>query len=284
MPINAFLASIPALSWAFVFVVIPSSAWWATDRRAVVRPSRWQQLRVPLAWAATIVLASGLGWYSRSLRTGSSVSVDSVAKAVAQPEARQAPALEGRLSRTRDVESAARAPASPATGAGALADGPARAEADAVRPTAKVAEPALRDAPPPAAVASNGIMATPAAPVVPMRNAAEPLSAAWPVIEPQPARDLLGIAPAAIPGYAVRALRRNPSAEREIVVEQEIANGVVVSLFERPIGEELRARRLDAAKAQADERLARFVGGLRIEISGPLPMDSLSRLLELVSP
>jgi hypothetical protein len=104
------------------------------------------------------------------------------------------------------------------------------------------------------------------------------------VIEPQPARDLLGAAPASIPGYAIRALRRNPGAAREVVVEQEIADGVVVSLFERPIGEEFQARRLDSARGRVDERLARFVGALRIEISGPLPMDSLSRLLELVSP
>jgi hypothetical protein len=39
-----------------------------------------------------------------------------------------------------------------------------------------------------------------------------------------------------------------------------------------------------AAKARANERLARFVGGLRVEISGPLPADSLSKLLELITP
>ena len=39
-----------------------------------------------------------------------------------------------------------------------------------------------------------------------------------------------------------------------------------------------------AAKARSNERLARFVGRLRIEIAGPLPKDSLNRLLESVKP
>ena len=152
------------------------------------------------------------------------------------------------------------------------------AEADEVRPLAKSA------AQTPSAVASTGMAVTPAAPAAQALEAEERLSTLWPTIDPQPARDLLGFTPAAIPGYAVRALRRNPSVEREIVVEQEIANGVVVALFEQPVGQERQERRLDAAKARANERLARFVGGLRIEISGPLPMDSLSRLLDLVKP
>ena len=190
---------------------------------------------------------------------------------------RSAPAVGGRLFRATDSEPAQRSQTT-AAGTGAPADLPARAEADEIRPMAKSAAQA------PAPVANNGMMVTPAAPAVQALEAEERPSTRWPAIDPQPARDLLGLAPAAIPGYAVRVMRRNPSIEREIVVEQEIANGVVVSLFERPIGEDRQERRLDAAKARANERLARFVGGLRIEISGPLPMDSLSRLLELVRP
>jgi hypothetical protein len=37
-----------------------------------------------------------------------------------------------------------------------------------------------------------------------------------------------------------------------------------------------------APAVPADERLARYVGSLRVEIAGPLAADSLSRLLELV--
>jgi len=36
--------------------------------------------------------------------------------------------------------------------------------------------------------------------------------------------------------------------------------------------------------AAATDRLARFVGGLRVEISGPLSQDSLNRLLEQLKP
>lgn len=116
------------------------------------------------------------------------------------------------------------------------------------------------------------------------------LSTAWPVIEAKPARDLLGTDPVVIPGYGVRTLRRNPGAP-EVLVEQEISHGVVVSLFEQPFKQDapmliVDGRMIDsvAAKTSANERLARFIGGLRIEISGPLPMDSLSKLLELIKP
>jgi hypothetical protein len=119
----------------------------------------------------------------------------------------------------------------------------------------------------------------------------------WQAIQPESARILLGATPVTIPGYSVRALRRHPSS-REIVVEQELAEGVVVSLFESarelpraleeaPVIIDGAVARPDSVMAKAvrrNERLARFVGGLRVEISGPLPMDSLSRLLESVRP
>jgi hypothetical protein len=221
-----------------------------------LRPPRpvWRRLRVPLAWAATVVLALGLGWYGGSLRMAPSTAeapttpaLDAARAPVAQAETRPATPAAGR-----------RVPPPPAA-IGALADRPARVESDE------------RQAAPSASVASNAIVATPA---------------------PAFARDLLGVAPVAIPGYVVRSLRRNPSVAREVIVEQEIA-GVVVSLFERPIDEGAQAGRQDdqglvvdgrAAKATANERLARLVGGLRVEISGPLPMDSLSKLLELIRP
>jgi hypothetical protein len=36
--------------------------------------------------------------------------------------------------------------------------------------------------------------------------------------------------------------------------------------------------------AVGTERLARFIGGMRVEIAGPLSADSLNRLLEQVKP
>ena len=44
------------------------------------------------------------------------------------------------------------------------------------------------------------------------------------------------------------------------------------------------AAKLQVRSYTATERLARFVGSVRVEIAGPLPADSLSRLLERVKP
>jgi hypothetical protein len=131
-------------------------------------------------------------------------------------------------------------------------------------------------------VAGNAIVVT-AAPRDAARDtpARQRLSSVWPVIEHQPARDLLGAPPAAIPGVPIRAMRRNPDAS-EVLVEQDIGNGVLVQLFERRM--EAAGEVLQLGGRIANERLARFVGGLRIEIAGPLTADSLSRLLGRVTP
>jgi hypothetical protein len=55
-----------------------------------------------------------------------------------------------------------------------------------------------------------------------------------------------------------------------------------VQLFERRL--ETAGEVLPSGSRVANERLARFVGGLRIEIAGPLTADSLSRLLGQVAP
>lgn len=243
----------------------------------------WPRVRVPLAWAATIVLALGLGWYGRSLRSVDSITAtaarqtDTVPPPIALAPAPQPRPSDARPARAREVE-----PAAVLSSSGAL-DQPAqaRAEADETGRAAKAGVAA------PAPSASNAVAAVPAAPPALERRITTELPTAWPIIEPSTARQLLGTAPVTIPGYAVRTLRRNPDVEREIVVEQEIASGVTVSLIERSMGPQYQARRQDAAALRDDERnerLARFIGGLRVEISGPLPMDSLSRLLERVTP
>ena len=144
-------------------------------------------------------------------------------------------------------------------------------------------------APPPAAAeprpASLYVDGAPA-----RQRAAVIMSTTWPIIARQPARDVLGVEPVVIPGFAVRAYRRNPAA-REIVVEQITDAGTMISLIERRVDSNGYAdeRRMDSAAANApqamakaaNERLARFVGLLRVEIDGPLTPDSLSNLLEL---
>ena len=276
------------------------------------RPRVAWRLRIPLAWAATVVMAVGIGWLLRgpssALRVGTTDSrLDSSPSA--QPAA-EAPAIaldarpatsSGRAKQQRSNESESAqgyGPASAGDDRAALANRAALEERDERREVTKAADRLAPDsanlglrAAPPAPVASKAIVVdgTPldAARDVPARRR---LSTVWPVIEPQPAHDLLGAAPAAIPGLPIRAMRRNPVAA-EIVVEQEIDSGVVVHLFQRrmyPAAEGLHRYAEPSGQSTSgqitNERLARFVGSLRIEIAGPLTPDSLNRLLDLVAP
>lgn len=299
------------------------------------RASTWSRLRVPLAWAATVLVAVGLGYYAGF---SDSPRLKDAAPAAVQPmiatteSASTGPASDLAGARSSDVpgtpaDDERGAVAQPMASNGQMADRIARAETDQQRqaPAANAAEPGrLQDnrvdalansstaaaAPPaeqlarnrtsptlrevapaaaPSPAASGVIPVTPGA--ITIRGYRDPnsvrLTTSWPAIEATRAHDLLGTAPAAIPGFAIRSMRRNPGAVREVVVEQVIA-GAVVTLFERPL---IETRALEeaalpdslAAKAvRRNERLARFVGNLRVEIAGPLPADSLSRLLDLV--
>jgi len=264
---------------------------------------------MPLAWAATVLMAVGLGWFLRgpttALRMAASDSrLDSAPSAQPSAEAPpQAFTLDSRLAatptqpaeprRSNEAEAPQGFRADDAV-AGAAADRPpavpaAREETDGRRQVAKAADQLAQGsasaglrAAAPAPVAGNAIVVT-AAPLDAAHDAParQRLSSVWPVIEPQPARDLLGAPPVAIPGVPIRAMRRNPEAS-EILVEQDIGNGVLVQLFERRM--ETAGEVLQLGGRVANERLARFVGGLRIEIAGPLTADSLSHLLGRVTP
>lgn len=89
------------------------------------------------------------------------------------------------------------------------------------------------------------------------------------------------------------------------MVEQALDSSTVIEIFQRPAGTlgysvdgaklDTPARALGGQRERAPaalaaremapaDRLARFVGRLRVEIAGPLPVDSLNRLLEQVEP
>ena len=306
------------------------------------QPRLTWRLRRPLAWAATLILAVGIGWFARGSMMGSSDSEtasavsylgrpSSSAPARARPSAvadslaytdRPVPHLALRDQRQPDSANKdrdqrpladahapgapdnalqARESASAVTGAAAAST---EQKADAVaqilrqapsgatvrRQTA--AAPAATEPPAAPATVDGAAMSGAASGYVSTRGrrATPVLSTTWPIIARQPARDVLGVEPVVIPGFAVRAYRRNPGAQ-EIVVEQVTDAGTTISLIERRMDtsrDELS--RLDSAadntpRAMAkavNERLARFVGPLRIEIDGPLTPDSLSSLLELV--
>jgi hypothetical protein len=115
----------------------------------------------------------------------------------------------------------------------------------------------------------------------------------WPTIEREPARALLGADPVGVPGLRIVDLRRSPAGDGVVLVEQQVDSATVIQLFQRRVEAERQAAReaapAAAMKAQVrgyttSERLARFVGSVRVEIAGPLPADSLNKLLERVQP
>jgi hypothetical protein len=123
------------------------------------------------------------------------------------------------------------------------------------------------------------------------RSARELVDTAWPVINQPAARSILGAEPVGLPGLAARKIRRSPGSDKTVVVEQALDASTVIQIFQQAAG--------DAGGALSDptsygntggfartraNRLARFVGRLRVEITGPLSADSLNRLLEQVAP
>lgn len=222
-------------------------------------PRLWWQVRTPLAWAATVVLAVAVGWYFRG-------EVPQRAKLEPATPAEQA---------ARDRQVAAEAPvvAKSKTGPAALqnqAGAPAR-ELDQVAP-----------APRPSADLALPVAAARGELKVAVRDEAE----AWRSIPLADARAILGAAPAALEGLPIRRIQE--SGAGVVVLEQALDSATVIQLFEQRadhaagLAEGRAAQR--ARTDLASERLARYVGGLRVEIAGPLPVDSLSKLLERLKP
>jgi len=268
------------------------------------RPRLTWRLRVPIAWAASVVLALGLGYY-----IGGETLHEAAPPASARAQDSFAPTLGYSASRDRAVASG---PISPPPVAAKTAERraanqvAARNDAPTDRTAARVVLDSARAA---AAVVAiqprEGLReATPApvpsAAVVTSRGEAEAvfqqrgrlMATEWQIIRPGPARDLLGAEPVGIPGLAVRNIRRSPTGE-VVLVEQAVDSATVIQLFQRRLEDEYVTRQMErsATPAQArrlgsagTERLARFIGGLRVEISGPLSTDSLNRLLEQVKP
>jgi hypothetical protein len=115
------------------------------------------------------------------------------------------------------------------------------------------------------------------------------VSSQWTVISKGSARTLLGTDPVGIPGLAARDIRRSPTDAATIVVEQQLDSTTVIQLFQRvAVGSSTELGSMAPANAEVArtpaERLARYVGRLRVEIAGPLTQDSLNRLLEQVRP
>jgi len=237
---------------------------YALLRRQAARPKRW---RLPVTWAASVAAAFAIGWYLQGQREASH-------------------ALDGVAGPTTIADATAPAPALPpapvAQSAPTRAATPQRAAAPAAPRAATNATPAA-----PMAVAaldrkaaSSGAMA-PAEPAPARRDRAEEAP-----FDTAAARSLLGRAPAMLPDRPVLTMAR-VSGEGEngdvVVIEQEVEAGTIIRLYERRAPANAEPPAVAAAKAvRTSERLARYVGALRVEIAGPLPADSLSNLLDLV--
>ena len=258
---------------------------------------------VPLAWAATIVLAIGLGWY---LRGPGGPTVDAVTTgnplpaappvvagppaapaslAVRTDQRRVVPEPRGRLDATPTAQSAGEVDraARPATET-ALA-------ANRAAPVAPAPGNEARQAPV-AAAAANPIVArdevaakTAVAGLVTPRDAitSDSLGAGWSDVSLDSARALLGGAFATIPGLGINRIQASASPQTVVLVTLTPDSRTTIRLYEQRAG----ADRGDMAKLAAPartttQRLARYVGSLRVEIAGTPAADTLSRLLDQV--
>jgi hypothetical protein len=274
--------------------------------------SPWR-VRRSFAWAASIALALGVGYYmSPNARAIPAADVANQPVAVAQHLAdandeekdkssvratapAPAPPRVYELRSARPEAEVARREAPRADSATAVARtnaaAPAPRAADSMRVETRVARDLFAPATAPAAGEPTIVVDGVVAQKLPATN--------WPVISRRMAKSILGEEPVGLPGLATRRFRRVPGTEGTIVVEQAIDSSTVVQIFQRPAypydstssasANEGRLRpRGYAMEEQARERgnrlFARFVKGLRVEIMGPLSPDSLNRLLEQVAP
>jgi len=226
------------------------------------KPSPWR-VRRSFAWAASIALALGLGYYMRSPSGRAVPSADITSQPVAVAQNRAAATDEERDKSPAPTasRSSARAPAATAptrlyrqrparpadevlarreaprsdsvANARALASSKAAApapRADSARIDARVASGAVaaaeRDRPAPAAGAPTFVVDGILAPQLAATN--------WPVISRRMAKSILGEEPVGLPGLATRHFRRVPGTEGTIVVEQAIDSSTVIQIFQRP--------------------------------------------------
>ena len=263
----------------------------------------WWQVRLPLAWAATVAIALGIGTYlGRGVEQVPQAQTASDTRP-AELKALQAPISSDtaqRESRVKVRGAARMPPAAPAAPAPA-----ARRETEMAAIPRDTALSAAAPAPP----------AAPQAAFVMLDGALVEKASR---ISLDSARRLLGADPFVVPGAPIRTVyrAREIGYSAVVIVEQaldsstviEVVNGrrsplaldVVavtgaaapvaradsVSVPERaPLGRARIADSLAAAPAaKAAARPLRRFDNLEIRISGPLPSDSLQKLLRVVQP
>lgn len=284
--------------------------------------SLWR-VRTPVAWAASIALALGLGYVLRDVgayrrapladspapATPGRVAVQErdtfttrIATRAATPAAGAREEIAQRFAKPRSDEEADRA--LPQMGrrvdSGAMKVAVRASPAPAGPPQSAVADSALVIVDGARRAAAATVAEAVGAPSARMQRdealtEREPSANTWPRIDRQTAKTILGEDPVGLPDLTTLTFRRSPDRDGSVVVvEQELDNRTVIQIFQQ---QSARANaRFDSlvyarsstfyrsADRERADRLARYVGKLRVEIGGPVSVDSLNRLLDQVAP
>jgi anti-sigma factor RsiW len=277
-------------------------------------PRRRWYMPTGFAWAASLLLAVGFGYYLSEQvaphpqpaavdRTAvASLEADTILENV-PPAARRenAPAQKSTAGRRATDKPAPRAPAAensytlrldstqpPAVTLRGQAQAPAPLPLDTsrrVHDSARALVNALEEAPvtaAPEASIEGHAAGAPSANRSDSRSVRNLVSTTWPLISRGKAASLLGDRPVGVPGLATRGIHSSPAGDGTVVVEQALDSKTVIQIFQRPAS----SAETDefVGRERADRVLARYVGRLRVEISGPVSTDSLNKLLEQVEP
>lgn len=265
-------------------------------------PRRFWHVRMPLAWAATIILAIGLGWKLSDTNWGTprteTLSGPIAVRESQAPPAQQPAAPTGTTSGRLDIRRQRSDKPAPPTLAQKSAARHDTAFTDELRSVTPAEE---RDA------AGAGSVAAPAPiPTAPAANAATrnpelrlqavTVGAAPAPLDSAAVRAILGREPLVIPGLAVRSITRSGRVPNEIVVTQALDSTHVVLLFEarQTMTQAFRDRGTAAADARAPTAVAkaiardtlagRLIGDVMVEIQAGLTADSLKKLLAKIKP
>lgn len=273
-------------------------------------PRRPWYMRTGFAWAASLILAVGSGYFlsgkisphaapaamdKAPVATQGAESLHADAQVVVRqenapaqksaagrrPAAPAAPSRENAYDLRRDSNAMALATQPP--GAVALR-GQAPAPLDTVsrlHDSALVLSEAVVVAAPQAGASSRGVEA-PSANRSDSRSVRNLVSTTWPLISRGKAASLLGDRPVGVPGLATRGIHSSPTGDGTVVVEQALDSKTVIQVFQRTASSAETDE--PVTRERADRVLARYVGRLRVEISGPVSTDSLNKLLEQVEP
>jgi hypothetical protein len=251
--------------------------------RRTSKPSPWR-VRRSIAWAASIVLAIGIGYSVRGVSSREAADTYALYDRPDAPAAQTQPATAERERKTRPP--ARRPTPAPVPNEVTLQQKPERV--DSLSQLSASSGQAAAPVPGVSRVAAAaGEREDEIRPALNAAKARADVAGSLVVINRQMARALLGEEPVGLPGLTPRSFRRTPDGT--VVVEQALDPSTFIQIFQRPaspasLADSGAAYTRGFAFARTDRLLARYVGRLRVEIAGPVSTDSLNKLLQQVTP